>query len=41
MYQDHPDFDEAQLTLYKISLVREECLYHVAKKIGVDQYIIM
>lgn len=41
LYQDHPDFDEAQLTLYKISLVREECLYHVAKKIGVDQYIIM
>lgn len=41
LYQDHPDFDEAQLTLWKISLVREENLYEVAKEIGLDKVILI
>lgn len=41
LYQDHPDYDEAQLTLFKISLVREECLYQVAKHIHLDRIIVI
>ena len=41
LYKDHPDFDEAQLTLWKISLVREENLFEVAKEIGLDQIILI
>lgn len=39
LYLDNPDFDEAQMTLYKISLVREECLYEVGKTIQLDKVI--
>jgi ribonuclease-3 len=39
LYLDNPHFDEAQMTLYKISLVREECLYEVGKSIGLDKVI--
>lgn len=41
LYHDHPDFDEAQLTLRKISLVREENLYDVAKEIGIHALILI
>ncbi len=39
LYLDNPSFDEAQMTLYKISLVREECLYEVGKSIWLDKVI--
>ena len=39
LYLDNPHFNEAQMTLYKISLVREECLYEVGKSIGLDKVI--
>ena len=41
LYQDHSEFDESQLTLYKVSLVREETLFIAAKSIWLDQQIIM
>ncbi|MFA7284861.1 MAG: ribonuclease III [Candidatus Absconditabacterales bacterium] len=41
LYKDHADFDEAQLTLWKISLVREENLYDVAKEIGLHNIILI
>lgn len=41
LYQEYTDFDEAQLTLYKVSLVREETLFRAAKNIGLDKRIIM
>jgi ribonuclease-3 len=41
LYTDHPDFDEAQMTLWKISLIREETLYEVAKEIWLDEHIMI
>lgn len=41
LHKDHQDFDESQLTLWKISLVREETLFDVAKHIGLDQIILI
>jgi len=35
----HPDKSEADMTLYKIALVREEMLAHVAKNIGIDTVV--
>jgi len=39
LYKDYPQETEAQLTLYKITLVREETLALVAKDIGLGNYI--
>jgi ribonuclease-3 len=41
LYLDHTNFDEAQLTLWKISLVREETLFDVAKEIDLDKHILI
>jgi len=36
---NHPDKSEADMTLYKIALVREEMLARVAKDIGIDTIV--
>ena len=41
LYEDFPDFDEAQMTLWKISLVREENLYDVCKDIQLNEYLLL
>lgn len=41
LYEDFPDFDEAQMTLWKISLVREENLYDVCKEIGLNEQLLL
>lgn len=41
LYVDFPDFDEAQMTLWKISLVREENLYDVCKDIQLNEYLLL
>ena len=39
LFMHHPDKSEADMTLYKIALVREEMLAHVAKNIGIDTVV--
>jgi ribonuclease-3 len=41
LYSDYPNKEESDLTLYKISLVKQESLYNVAKTIWLDQQIIL
>jgi ribonuclease III len=41
LYLDYPEFDEAQMTLWKISLVREETLYDAAKDIDLDTMLLL
>jgi ribonuclease-3 len=41
LYEHFPDETESILTLYKISLVREETLALVAQQIGLDQQILI
>jgi ribonuclease-3 len=39
LYQWYPQRSEAQMTLYKIALVREEMLAQVAREIGLGSYL--
>lgn len=39
LFQGYPQRSEAQMTLYKIALVREEMLAQVAREIGLGDYI--
>ncbi|AHB41800.1 hypothetical protein P148_SR1C00001G1021 [candidate division SR1 bacterium RAAC1_SR1_1] len=39
LFINYPEYSEADLTLYKIALVREETLAEVAKEIDLDKYI--
>ncbi len=39
LFNDFPQYTESKLTLYKISLVREETLSLVATDIGIDKYV--
>ena len=39
LYTEHSSWSEAQMTLYKIALVREEMLAQVAREIGLGAYI--
>lgn len=39
LFINYPNYSEADLTLYKIALVREETLAEVAKEIELDKYI--
>jgi len=39
LFIEYPEYNESDLTLYKIALVREETLAEVAKKISLDKYI--
>lgn len=41
LYQDFPSFEESDLTLRKIWLVREETLAKIAKKIWLDKMILL
>ncbi len=41
LFTEHPTMDEAEMTLYKIALVREENLAQVAKNIQLDQQILI
>lgn len=41
LYQDYPHYSEAEMTLRKISLIREETLCMVAKEIGLDMTILI
>lgn len=41
LYHDFPTFSEAQLTLYKITLVREETLALAARNIDLNQHILI
>ncbi len=41
LFQNHPNMEESEMTLYKIALVREENLAQVAKNINLDKYIII
>lgn len=41
LFQNHPNMEESDMTLYKIALVREENLAQVARNIKLDQYIII
>lgn len=39
LFINYPEYSEAELTLYKIALVREETLAEVAREIDLDKYI--
>lgn len=39
LFDRHPEWSEAQMTLYKIALVREEMLAQVAREIGLGRHI--
>jgi ribonuclease-3 len=41
LFINHPNKSEADMTLYKIALVREEMLAHVAKNIGIDAIVLI
>ncbi len=41
LFTDHPEMDEAKMTLYKIALVREENLAQVSRNIRLDQQILI
>lgn len=41
LFQNHPEMEESEMTLYKIALVREENLAQVARNIKLDQQIII
>jgi len=41
LFQNHPNMEESEMTLYKIALVREENLAQVARNIGLDKQIII
>jgi dsRNA-specific ribonuclease len=39
LFESHPEWSEAQMTLYKIALVREEMLAQVAREIRLADHI--
>ncbi len=41
LFVNHPEMDEAEMTLYKIALVREETLADVARNIRLDQEVLI
>ncbi len=41
LYNNHPNWSEAQMTLYKIALVREETLAKVARQITLWDYLFL
>lgn len=41
LFINHPNKSEADMTLYKIALVREEMLARVAKNIGIDAIVLI